>query len=83
MLTGSMVLSLIKYFLKFPDQPYIVYLDNYFTSISLFEILRDRDVNTYDIIKIGAARKDFPILIKELREDYSKVYSNTLFNRIF
>jgi hypothetical protein len=37
--TGSMVLQIARLLPKFPNSPYVIYLDNYFTFIPLFSIL--------------------------------------------
>ena len=75
--TGSMVLHLAK---QLPQHGYIyrIYLDNYFTTIPLFEELR--------IIKIGAAGttrphaqgNQWPPLLKRLKDISKKVPYNTI-----
>jgi hypothetical protein len=70
--TGSMVLKLVKRLPKISGSPFTMYLDNYFTSISLFEIMRDLDIRTCNATRIKSSGKDFPALLKELREDFAK-----------
>jgi Transposase IS4 len=69
---GSIVLRLIQKLPNRHTQPYIVYLDNYFTSISLFEQLRDININACGTTRAHAAGDDYPALIKELRSDFTK-----------
>jgi len=69
--TGSMVLSLVKRLPKLHEQPYIVYLDNYFTSIPLFRLMRDINIGACGTTR-STSSKDFPVLLKELKEDHAK-----------
>jgi hypothetical protein len=63
--TGSMVLDLVKYLPK-QANTYSIYLDNYFTSIALFEKLRTRQIGACGTTRPYAAGKDFPVLMKQL-----------------
>ena len=42
--TGSMVLQMARLLPKFPNSYYVLYLDNYFTSIPLFSMLRKENI---------------------------------------
>jgi hypothetical protein len=39
--TGSMVLQMAQLLPKFPNSYFVIYIDNYFTSIPLFSMLRN------------------------------------------
>src|SRR5947208_16957973 len=54
------------------DSLFMIFLDNYFTSIPLFHKLREENIGAYSTIRAGAAGKDFPALLTVLRESYSK-----------
>ena len=68
-LTGSMVLQMAQLLPKFLNSHFVIYMDNYFTSIPLFLMLQKE--------KIGAARTtrpsgiDFPALLVVLRKKWS------------
>ena len=67
--TGSMVLQMVHLLPKFPNAHYILYLDNYFTSIPLFSILRKENIGA-----AGTTRPtgiDFPALLTVLRKKWS------------
>jgi Transposase IS4 len=70
--TGSIVLELVQKLLNRYTQSYTVYLDNYFTSISLFEQLRDINIGVCGTTRAHAAGDDYPALIKELWSDFAK-----------
>jgi hypothetical protein len=67
--TGSMVLQMARLLPKFPNSHFVIYMDNYFTSIPLFSMLRKEN--------IGAARTtrpsgvDFLALLIVLRQKWS------------
>jgi hypothetical protein len=42
--TGSIVLQMARLLPKFPNAHYVLYLDNYFTSIPLFSMLRKENI---------------------------------------
>ena len=72
-LTGSIVLQMARFLPKFPNSHFVIYMDNYFTSIPLFSILWKEN--------IGAARTtrpleiDFPALLIVLHSKFIGVYS--------
>jgi hypothetical protein len=72
-ITGSMVLNLLC---RLPSKTYTVYLDNYFTSVNLFKILRDRGIGACGTTR--ARNKDIPPLIQYLKEKDLKLPWNTL-----
>jgi hypothetical protein len=43
--TGSMVLQIACLLPKFLNAPYVLYLDNYFTSVPLFSMLRKENIS--------------------------------------
>ncbi len=57
-----------RLFFKFSDSPYIIYLDNYFTSIPLFLILRKENIGVAGIIRFSDI--DFPALLIILRKNW-------------
>ena len=67
--TGSMVLQMARLLPRFPNSHFVIYMDNYFTSIPLFSMLQKEN--------IGAARTtrplgiDFPALLIVLRKKWS------------
>jgi hypothetical protein len=66
---GSMVLQMARLLPKFPDSPYVIYLDNYFTSIPLFSMLRKENIGA-----VGTTRPqglDFPVLLIVLHKNWS------------
>ena len=67
--TGFMVLQMTHLLPKFPNAHYVLYLDNYFTSIPLFSILRKENIGA-----AGTTRStgiDFPTLLTVLRKKWS------------
>jgi hypothetical protein len=71
--TGSMVLGLAKRLPKLIGQPFTVYLDNYFTSIALFRIMRGIGIGACGTTRTTSSHEEFPALLKEIKEDHSKV----------
>ena len=67
-----MVLRLIRKLSNQHIKSYIVYLDNYFTSIFLFKQLRDINIDVYDTTRIHVVDDDYSVLIKKLRSDFVK-----------
>jgi|SRR6266536_912597 len=53
---------------KFPDSLYVIYLDNYFTSIPLFSMLRKENIGVAGIIRSSGI--DFPVLLIVLRKNW-------------
>ena len=76
-MTGSMVLELLR-FLPAHHNRYAVYRDNYFTSISLFQILRDKGIGACGTTRPYSAGQDFPQFLKDLRNVGNYVPWNTL-----
>jgi hypothetical protein len=76
-MTGSMVNWLVN---RLPPSSnrYTLYLDNYCTSISLFEILRNQGIGACGTTRPTAAGPDFPILIQQLRDHASYIPWNTI-----
>ena len=67
--TGSMVLQMARLLPKIPDSHYILYLDNYFTSVPLFSMLRKENIGA-----VGTTRPsglEFPALLIVLRKKWS------------
>jgi hypothetical protein len=67
--TGSIVLQMARLLPKFSNSHYIIYLDNYFTSIPLFSMLRKENIGA-----VGTTRPlgiDFPTLLIVLRKNWS------------
>jgi hypothetical protein len=65
--TGSIVLQIACPLPKFSNLHYIIYLDNYFTSIPLFSILRKENIGA-----VGTTRPlgiDFPTLLIVLHKN--------------
>jgi hypothetical protein len=48
---GSIVLQMVCLLLKFENSPYVLYLDNYFTSIPLFSILQKENISIVRTIR--------------------------------
>jgi hypothetical protein len=67
--TGSMVLQMARLLPKFPDSHYVIYMDNYFTSIPLFSTLRKENIGAAGTTRpLGT---DFPALLIALRKKWS------------
>ena len=67
--TGSMVLQMARLLLKFEDSHFVLYLDNYFTSVPLFSILYAENIGA-----VGTTRPlgtEFPALLITLRQKFS------------
>jgi hypothetical protein len=64
-----MVLQMARLLPKFPDAPYVLYLDNYFTSIPLFSILRKENIGAAGTTRPSGI--DFPALLITLRKNWS------------
>ena len=54
---------------KFPNSYYVIYIDNYFTSIPLFSILRKENIGAAGTTR--ASGIDFPALLTVLRKNWS------------
>jgi hypothetical protein len=67
--TGSMVLQMARLLPKFPNAPYILYLDNYFTSIPLFSMLRKENIGAAGTTRPSGI--DFPALLIVLHKNWS------------
>ena len=67
-LTRSIILQIARLLFKFSDSLYVIYLDNYFTSIPLFLILRKENIGATGTIRsLGI---DFPALLIVLRKNW-------------
>jgi hypothetical protein len=66
--TGSMVLQMARLLPKFPNSHYIIYLDNYFTSIPLFSMLRKENIGAAGTTRPSGI--DFPALLIVLRQNW-------------
>src|SRR3954454_7510540 len=67
--TGSMVLQMARLLPKIDQSYFVLYLDNYFTSIPLFSKLRSENIGA-----VGTARPsgiDFPALLIAIRQKFS------------
>jgi hypothetical protein len=67
--TSSIVLQMARLLPKFENAPYVLYLDNYFTSIPLFSMLRKENIGA-----VGTARPsgiDFPALLIVLHKNWA------------
>jgi hypothetical protein len=75
--TSSMVLQMARRLPKIDQSYFVLYLDNYFTSIPLFSMLRAKNIGA-----VGTTRPsgiDFPALLIALRQKFStKLDWNTL-----
>ena len=69
--TASMVLELVKRLFKLLGQLFTIYLNNYFTSIFLFCIIRNLGIGAYGTTWPNSS-SDFFTLLKELKKDYAK-----------
>jgi hypothetical protein len=68
-LTGSMVLQMARLLPKFPNSHYAIYIDNYFTSILLFSMLRKENIGAAGTTR--ASGVDFLALLTVLRKNWS------------
>jgi Transposase IS4 len=67
--TGSIVLQMVRLLLKFPNSHFVIYMDNYFTSIPLFSILRKENIGAAGTTRPSGI--DFPALLIVLRQKWS------------
>jgi hypothetical protein len=67
--TGSMVLQMARLLPKFPNSPYVIYLDNYFTSIPLFSMLQKENIGAAGTTRPSGI--DFLALLIVLRKNWS------------
>ena len=67
--TGSIVLQMARFLSKFDDSYYVIYMDNYFTSIPLFSILRKENIGAAGTTRSSGI--DFPALLIILRKKWS------------
>ncbi len=63
-----MVLQMARLLPKFPDSYYVIYMDNYFTSIPLFLMLRKENIGAVGTIRPSGI--DFPALFIVLRKKW-------------
>ncbi len=64
-----MILQIARLLSKFLDSYYVIYIDNYFTSIPLFLILRKENISAAGIIR--SSNINFPALFIVLRKKWS------------
>jgi hypothetical protein len=76
--TGSMVLQLLRRLHPRLDY-YTIYLDNYFTSISLFDILRQRRIGACSTTRPKNAGPDWPELLTRLKDEAYNLPWNTIY----
>lgn len=67
--TGSMVLQMAQLLPKFPNSYFVIYMDNYFTSIPLFSMLRKQNIGAAGTTRPSGI--DFPALLIVLRKKWS------------
>jgi hypothetical protein len=67
--TGSIVLQMARLLPKFPNSHYVLYLDNYFTSIPLFSMLRKENIGAAGTTRPSGT--DFPALLIVLRKNWA------------
>ena len=75
LMTRTMVIKMLKR-LPLRSNVYTVYLDNYFTSITLFNLLRNRLIGACGTTR--SKQKDIPQLIRLLKAREVKLPWNTL-----
>jgi hypothetical protein len=66
--TRSIVLQMARLLPKFPNSHYIIYLDNYFTSIPLFSMLRKENISAAGTTRPSGI--DFLALLIVLRQNW-------------
>ena len=66
--TGSIVLQMARLLPKLPNSYYVLYLDNYFTSIPLFSMLWKENIGAAGTTR--ASGIDFPALLIVLRKSW-------------
>jgi hypothetical protein len=71
-MTGSMVLQLIQQGLPSHRNNYTVYMDNYFTTIPLFDRLRQLGIGACGTTRPNASKKLFPKSFK-LAQRFKKI----------
>ena len=67
--TRSMVLQMARLLPKFPNSHFVIYIDNYFTSIPLFSILWKENIGAAGTTRPSGI--DFPALLIVLRQKWS------------
>jgi hypothetical protein len=67
--TGSMILQMAQLLPKFPNSHFVIYMDNYFTSIPLFSMLRKQNIGAAGTTRPSGI--DFPALLIVLRKNWS------------
>ena len=60
-LTRFMVLQMVQLLPKFSNSHYIIYMDNYFTSISLFSMFCKENIGAVRTTRLSGT--DFPVLL--------------------
>ena len=67
--TGSMVLQMARLLPKFSNSYFVIYMDNYFTSIPLFSMLRKENIGAAGTTRPSGI--DFPALLVVLHKKWS------------
>lgn len=78
-MTGSMVLQLIQQGLPSHRNNYTVYMDNYFTTIPLFDRLRQLGIGACGTTRPNASKKLFPKALSLLKDSKKSQPWNTLY----
>jgi hypothetical protein len=78
-MTGSMVLQLVQEGLPPHRNNYTVYLDNYFTTIPLFNRLRQLGIGACGTTRPNASKKLFPKALRLLKDSKKAQPWNTLY----
>ena len=67
--TGSIVLQIAQLLPKIPNSYFVIYIDNYFTSIPLFSMLRKQNIGVAGTTRPSGI--DFPALLIVLHKKWS------------
>jgi hypothetical protein len=70
--TQSMVFQMAKTLPRDKDQIYTIYMDNLFTSINLFRLLREAGFGACGTTRKNASGEEYPALFTILKEKYDK-----------
>jgi hypothetical protein len=78
-MTGSMVLQLVQQALPQRQNNYTIYMDNYFTTIPLFQRLRQLGFGACGTTRPNASKSLFPKALRLLKESKKSQPWNTLY----
>lgn len=78
-LTGSMVVQLAQEGLPPQRNSYTIYMDNYFTTVPLFNHLRRQGIGACGTTRPNASKKLFPIALHALKDSKKPQQWNTLY----